>query len=310
MKTKKLIRFGILLIVITGFAFTGCKKDKTSDPTTNTQSLQNLSKDEVTITQASDDALNDVNTVLSGGNDKSTETLWPCNATIDSVTVDNDSITYHIRYHGWNCPLTRYRVGLVEVTRKLGQQWGEPGAASHVKLINFQITKRNGRSMKLNGSKVFTNVNGGYIWQLGNGQSSIVHRAVGSLQATFEDSTTRTWNFSRQRTFTGSMGQLVMTIEGLGNADGYDSLSTWGTNRNGEAFYTQILLPVVHKQVCDWDPIYGIKVHQIPSDLKKATLTFGYDGNNQPVPYGDCAGYFKVDWVKGPHSGTFFLPLP
>jgi len=311
MKTTNFFRFGVLVIALAGLTFTGCKKDKTTDTAVNTQSLQQLSKDEVTVTQISDDALNDANTVLSGGTNKSTEN-WPCNATIDSATVANDSITYHITYNGDNCPGNRTRTGQVTITKKVGQHWGEAGATTTVRLINLTITKKsNGKSMTVNGTKVFTNVSGGYLWQLGGIHSSIVHRAVGALSATFDDNTTRLWYIDRQRTFTGTLsGGLVMTIDGLGTADGYNNLVVWGINRNGETFYTQIAQSVVSKATCQWDPVSGVKIYQIPSDNKKATVTYGYDANGNLVTNGDCPGYFKVDWVKGNNSGTYFLPLP
>jgi hypothetical protein len=311
MKTKNFFRLGIVVIAMAGLTFTGCKKDKSADPAINTQSLQQLSKDEVTVTQVSDDALNDANNVLSGGQNKSTE-LWPCNATIDSATVAGDSITYHITYNGDNCPGNRTRTGQMTITKKVGQHWGDPGATTTVRLINLTITKKsNGKSMTMNGTKVFTNVSGGYLWQLGINHSSIVHKAVGLITATFDDNTTRTWNIDRQRTFTGTLASgLILTVDGLGSADGYDNLVVWGINRNGEAFYTQITQSIVIRANCDWDPVSGIKIHQIPSDSKKATLTYGYDSSGNPVTNGDCPTHYKVDWQKGTHSGSFFLPLP
>jgi hypothetical protein len=311
MKTTNFFRTGILLIALVVFALTGCKKDNTSQPTVNTSSLQQLSKDEERVTQASDEALNDANTVLSGVQLKSTENFWPCNATIDSATVAGDSITFHINYHGLNCAGTRFRTGTVEVTKKIGQQWGEPGATTIVKLIDFTITKvTSGKSLTLNGRKVFTNVSGGYMWQLGNTITSIVHHVTGTLTATFDDNTTRIWHIDRQRTFTGIIGELVMTLDGLGSADGYTGLVVWGINRNGEAFYTQITQPIVNKATCDWDPVSGIKIHEIPGDVKKATITYGYDSNYQLITNGDCPTYYRVDWQKGANSGTFYVPLP
>lgn len=312
MKTKKILSLGMIAIALTGLTFTGCKKDKTPDPAVNTQSMQQLTKDEVTVTQVSDDALYDANTVLSGNQNKSTETLWPCNAIIDSVTVAGDSISYHITYIGDNCNHTRVREGQVIVTKKIGENWGAQGATTTVKLINLKITKKsNGKWLILNGTKIFTNVSGGFLWQLGINHTSIVHRAVGALTATFDDGTTRIWYLNRQRTFTGLLGgSLVMTIDGLGSADGYDNLVIWGINRNGEAFYTQITQSIVIKATCDWDPVSGVKIYQIPADNKKATVTYGYDVNGNLVTNGDCPTHFRVDWQKGINSGTFYLPLP
>jgi hypothetical protein len=84
----------------------------------------------------------------------------------------------------------------------------------------------------------------------------------------------------------------------------------WGTNRNGEDFYTRITESVVHKEVCDWNPVTGIKIHEIPAVDKSATITFGYDSNNEPVTNGDCPTHYRVDWQNGTYTGTSFLPLP
>jgi hypothetical protein len=310
MKTMRMIKLGILMLVISGLSLTGCKKDKQNDLTPDSSSLQQLSKDENTLQDASDEALNDVNTLLSNGSLKSTD-FWPCNATIDSTEIVNDTITFHITYNGYNCNQTRYRTGQTEVKKRVGTHWHQALATVIVKYINLQITKvSTGKSITLNGTKTFQNVTGGYIWQLGNGYSSIVHKVQGTVQATFDDNSTRTWNIARQRTFTGVVGQLVMTVNGFGLEGDYDNLVVWGTNRQGEVFYTQITESVVRKEACDWDPCTGIKVYQIPSKDKKATITFGYDNNNQLVVNGDCPTKYKLDWEQGTHSGTVYLYLP
>ena len=101
-----------------------------------------------------------------------------------------------------------------------------------------------------------------------------------------------------------------MTVDGFGTEGSYQQLVVWGTNRLGEAFFTQITESVVHKEVCDGDPCSGVKVHQIPSDNKMATITFGYDNNNQLITNGDCPTKYKLDWQKNNHSGTVYLFLP
>ena len=138
----------------------------------------------------------------------------------------------------------------------------------------------------------------------------MVFKLQGSVQATFNNNTTRTWNVARKLTYTGIYpGNLMLSIEGYGSAAGYNNLVTWGVNRHGENFYTQINQAVVLKQQCGWDPISGVKVHQIPADGKSATITFGYDNNNLPITNGACPDKFKVDWVKGNNSGTVFINL-
>ncbi|MEI6898360.1 MAG: hypothetical protein WCL00_00665 [Bacteroidota bacterium] len=306
----KILKFTVILIALTGLTLSGCKKDKQNNLSADSSTLQQLSKDENTVTNVSDQTLNDVNTLLSGGSSlKSTESV-PCNAWIDSIAVSNDTITKYIHYNGLSCNGTHFRTGKIEVKKRVGTNWHDAGATVIVTYINFSITKvATGKTLVLNGTKTFQNVTGGYLFQLGNGYSSIVHKVSGYMVATFDDNSTRTWYIARQKTFTGTIGQLVLTVDGFGQSGSFSNLVVWGTNRNGDNFYTQITQSVAHKEVCDWDPCSGIKVHQIPSKDKKATLTFGYDNNNQLITNGDCPTKYKLDWEIGTNSGTLYLFL-
>ncbi len=309
MKTRNLIRLTALLIAIIGLSVTGCKKDKNTS-SADTASLQQLANDENQVQNASDEVMNDVNGWLSGGQLKSTAIL-PCHATIDSTSTINDTITYYITYNGLNCSGTRYRTGQVEIKKSVGTHWYQAGATVMVRHINFTITKvSNQKTITLNGTKTHQNVSGGLIWQLGNGITSIVHKTWGIETVTFSDTTTRTWNVARQKTFTGTPTDLTLTLDGFGNEGQYTNLVVWGTNRHGENFYTQVTQSVVLRQTCDWDPCSGVKFYQIPSDSKSATLTFGFDSNNQPITGTDCPSKYKVDWQKNNHSGTVYLDLP
>jgi len=309
MKTNRSFLFPFLIVLVLGLSLSACKKDKQNDPSGDSASMQQLSKDELQMEVASDEALNDVEVMLSGGSTKSTM-LWPCNATIDSTGVNNDTITFYITYDGKNCLGNLERHGKVEVKKRVGEHWVDPGATVIVKLINFKVTVvYTGKSVTLNGTKTFVNVSGGHIWQLWINLTSVVHRVHGSVQATFDDNTTRIWNVARQRTFTLENHKLVMTIDGFGTEGEYSNLVIWGTNRMGENFYTQITQSVVHKQRCNMDPVSGIKIHRIPSMEKSATITFGYNDNNEPIQGDECPTRFRVDWVKGSHSGTIYLEL-
>ena len=310
MKTKSIFRFMALLLVVTGLSLSGCKKDKNSNSNVDPTSMQQLANDENQVQSASDESINDVNAFLSGGSLKSTESV-PCNATVDSTAVVNDTITYYITYNGKNCSGTRTRTGQVEIKKKVGTHWFQAGATVIVKHINFTITKlSNGKSITLNGVKTHENVTGGLLFQLGTGVTSIIHKTWGHETVTFSDNTTKSWNIARQRTFTGTPSDVVITLDGFGTEDNYSNLVVWGTNRQGENFYTQITQSVVLRQACGWDPCAGIKIHQIPADSKSATLTFGFDSNNQPITGTDCPTKYKLDWQKNNHSGTVYLALP
>lgn len=304
MTTQNLIKGIMILVAVIGFGLTGCKKEKIE----NIASLQQLATDETDIQNGAEDVLNDANDVLSRGQTKELSSL-PCGATIDSLIV-NDTITYTLTFNGLNCNGNRYRTGQVKITRNVNDHWSTAGTTIRVEFINYRITRvlRN-RTETLNGVKYVTNVSGGLVRNLGSGVTTVVHRVTGTMQATFDNNTTRTWNIARQRTFTGTPGQLILTTDGVGSANGYSNLSVWGINRNGEEFYVQIAQSVVHRQECGWDPVAGEKIYQIPADNKRADVTFGYDSNNQPVTGSNCPDRFRVDWEKNNHSGTIYIEM-
>ncbi|MDY0101409.1 MAG: hypothetical protein RBS07_00625 [Lentimicrobium sp.] len=313
MKTPNLFRIVAMLIALTGLTLSSCQKDKLETGTNDSSSLIQLSADESTLEDISNEAMQDVEGVLSynGGNLKSTDRI-PCNATVDSTSMINDTITIYITYDGLSCNGRRYRTGQVQIKKQVGTHWGMEGASVNVKYINFSVTRvGSGITVVLNSNKTFTNVSGGFIYMLGqNGFTALVHRVEGSMSVTFDNGTTRLWNVARQRTYTGTPGELLLTIDGFGNAGEYSNLVTWGANRQGEEFYTQINQSLVHREACEWDPASGIKIHQIPALDKSATITFGYDSNNEPITGDDCPTHYRIDWQNGTFSGTRFLPLP
>jgi hypothetical protein len=309
MKTQKSIRILAILIAVFTLAITsGCKKDKL-DKSGNSSSMEQMAKDANDVQSNTDEAMNDANAVLSLGIQKSTLML-PCNATIDSSTVINDTISYYITYNGLNCNGTRLRTGQVVIRKKANTHWSDAGATVMVAFNNLTITRvSTNKSLTLNGSRTFTNVSGGVLLNLGSSMTSIVHMVSGNLTATFDNGSTRQWNISRQRTYTGTPGQLVLTVDGLGNSGVYSNLVVWGVNRIGEDFFTQITQSVVYREVCGWEPVSGIMVHQVPGLNKMATLTFGYDNNNQPISGSTCPTKYKLDWQNNGNSGTVYLYL-
>jgi hypothetical protein len=312
MRTKNLSRLGFLMIAMLVFILAGCSKsDKTQTATPGTESMQQLTNDENTVTNASDQVMNDAEGVLSQGKDKSAQ-AGPCNTTITVGSVINDTISIDINYHGPDCDNKVLRSGDVIVKKKYLEEWGHAGSTVILTLNNFKRTRiANGKSLILNGKKYFENVSGHNLFQLGldSTVTSIVHKVWGNITATFDDNTTKVWSIARQETYTGSLINLVMTEDGFGSADGYSNLEYWGINRNSEQFYSSITQSVVYRQVCDFNPCSGIVYNVIPSASKSATVTFGYDSNNNLITNGDCPTRYRVDWVIGNKSGTFFLPL-
>lgn len=308
MKTLKLSKLVVLLFALTALIFASCEREINTE-VADTKSLQTLSADENEIQNVNEEASNDVDAVLGGGSGLKNGGM-PCNVTVDTAQIIGDTLYVYLTYNGENCNGTRIREGQIVVKKKVGTYWGMEGAQVVVDFIDFKVTRvATGKSVTLNGTKIFTNVTGGGLRLLGHLYTSIVHRETGYLNATINDSVTRTWNMALQKTYTGALGTLEVTLAGTGSANGYDNLAWWGINRAGEQFYTSILEPIVHRQTCGFDPVSGKKFHNIPSQNKSATFTAGYDANGNLVPDGDCPTHYRLDWVKGINSGTLYLPL-
>ncbi len=312
MKSRNILFFALLFVTLTSIALISCKKDDKEKGTNDYSSMSNLSKDEIAVEDAMDESMKDIEGILIGnGNNLRSEEIIPCHATVDSTAVINDTITIYITYDGLSCDGRRNRTGQVEIRKKQNTQFGLPGASVNIRHINFTITRvATNQSMTFNSNKTFTNVTGGFVYMLGqNNIDTVIHQVEGTMDVTFDNGTTRNWNVARRSTFTGVAGSYVISNQGFGSADTFTDLSTWGTNRNGELFYTSITQPVTLKQTCDWDPCSGIKVHMIPAVSKSATVAFGFNSSYQPITGDECPTHYKVDWVNGTYTGSAFLPL-
>jgi len=311
MKTKNLFRLAVILVSAMTLTLTSCKKDNLEKGTADPATLKQLSADENEVDGIMNDSEGDITSTLSNNFTglKSTEGLF-CNATIDSLAKVNDTVAIYITYKGLTCNDKFNRTGQIEIRKKAGTHWELPGATVICKFINLKVTHiATGKSVTLNGTKTFVNISGGHRWMVGTLLTSYVEKVSGSMTASFDNGTNREWNVARQLTYTGQPGQFNLAIDGFGTAGEYQNLVVWGTNRDGEQFYTQINQSVVHKQTCDWNPVSGIKIHRIPADSKSATVTFGFDNNNEPVNGDNCPTHYKVDWQRNNKSGTSYLPL-
>ncbi len=307
MKLRKICGLLIATAMFSVFA-TSCKKDTKDEKDTDSTSIQQLVKDEAVIESSFEDALNDANDVLSKGNSKDIQT--PPNTTVDSV-ISGDTIIYTLTFNGLNASNTKFKTGKIHLKKNITTPWSQALTTITVTFDSLKVTKvANGNWVMLIGNKIWQNVSGGLVKNLTASGSPVIHKVSGSVQATFSDYSTRIWNIARELTYSGNFAthEIILTVNGFGNANGYSNLVVWGLNRHNENFYTQITQAVVHKQSCGWDPVSGSKIHQIPANNKSATITFGFDSSNQPTTA--CPDRLKIDWIKGNYSGTLFLDLP
>jgi hypothetical protein len=313
MKTRNVLKLMAILIAVVGINIAGCKKDKTST-TPDPSSLQQLSKDDAQVQATDDQITGDANSVLSSSSSKSMDTtISSCVITVD--TVHGDTLQITLLYNGFSMGSGFKRTGTVVITKLLTSHWSDMGCAVTFKYESLSVEKiSSGKTFIFNGTRTWTNVSGGLIKNL-NGSTTVTHQITGAMTITFEDGSTRVWTISRQRVWGGTYpAALTVTVSGFGSAAGYNNLVEYGTNRKGEAFYTQINTPILYAfNSClafQWIPIWGVIEYQIPSVPKSATLTFGYNSSETLVPYGNCADYFRLDWVVKTNSGTDYFQIP
>jgi hypothetical protein len=308
MKPINFLRFCCILSSMLILILPSCKKYN-KETQADISSLTQLTIDENRIAATEDVALKDVNDVLSSLGSKGSEWI-PCNAILDSSSIVNDTITYHLTYNGLNCLGNLDRTGRVDVKKNVTIPWSAVGSKVYVTFNALFVTRvSDGKFVTLNGTRLYENVNGGKLVDLGGTLTSVEHKVTGSVAATLDDNSIVTWNITREKTYTGTLGSLILTISGFGSADGYTYLVAWGKTREGENFYANISTSLVYKETCEWNPVSGIIIYQIPEQSKKATVTFGYDDDNNPISVGDCPTQCKIDWENDKRSGTLFIKI-
>lgn len=308
MNPQKTIRL-ILLLFFAAVVISACKKDEQNLIQPDSSSVQQLSKDDKSVEENMDEAMIDAGQVLAGSN-KSMNMDIPCGATLESTTIVNDTIVYRLVYDGLNCIQTRYRTGVVLVKIKQNSHWLLPGAFLTIEFQNYEVTNVfTNNKMKINGFSMLENVSGGILQLLGNGFNAIIHKNTAHVFIAFNDHPPRGWHLTKMLVYSGQAGNYMLAVNGFGNAQGFNNLLSWGVDREGKQFFTQIGEAVVFKESCQWLPYSGEQLYTIPGEGLKATVSFGYNENNEPITGSECPTRYKLLWQQHGQSGTIFLPL-
>ena len=333
MKTKILYRLAIAAAV-TGTLFVACKKSSaTADDGTSSSDLQVQSDDQTRVSNETDAVEDDANAAMGSessvsgasaqtvayGEGRTVEgaqgvnTAAVCDAAI-TVDSSSDPRTITLTYNGSaSCNATRTRTGVVVISIPANVRWRDTGAVITVKFVSLKITSLiDGKSITVNGTHTYTNVSGGSLLALYEGQvKSITHTITSSnMSITFDNNAQRTWNVARQRVFVYANQNVTITTTGL-HSDGTNSgISEWGINRFGNTFETVIATnnPLVIQSGCYWRVTSG-QVSVIRPDVT-TSVTFGLDASGNPA---DCPGstgtyYFKLVWEGVNKTYTFTLP--
>jgi hypothetical protein len=227
-----------------------------------------------------------------------------------SITIDTSSNprTLTITYDGTNCWGNRTRTGTVVVSIAAGTHWMDKGAVVTVNVQNLKITRiRDSKTIIINGMRTLTNVSGGSLKNLAS-LGTITHTITDTMQITFADNLTRSWQSAKQRVFTYNNG-VVLTITGT-HSDGTNSgIAEWGVNRFGIAFTTIVAQPVVIRQDCDFRIVSG-QLQILRSDNLTSTITFGLDATGNTTGCPGAGNYYLQVAFTGSNGRTYPIILP
>jgi hypothetical protein len=310
MKTRS-IAYSLGVLALAGsLLFTGCKKQKEF----NNEDGQ-ASSDNRTAQSEHDNAMNDVNDVISNQNllkGKGVQTQGVqsimgtsiCGLSLDTAGINQGTIK--LNYDGTVCN-NRKREGSIRLTIQnysSGMRWKNQGCILKVDYLSYKVTRASdGKSVKLDGTHYVKNETGGTWWELliMQSQSSLATSVTGTnLNVTFEDGKTAIYNINRKITYTYPNSIITCTGEGIGSSDGLNNLENYGTTRNGDGFTSQVNTPIIWNLTCGWwAPIQGevdVKVKTRDFTLRG---TFGVDngGNSVVVGSNQCPYGWKLEWT-------------
>jgi hypothetical protein len=311
MKIKKnLIYLALIFASILTLTLVGCKKKKAFKNEDG-----QASTDSRTAQGENDAAISDVNDVVSNqpllhGRAADVQSTNGILGNICGLTVDTNGAyvgTVQLNFDGTTCN-NRTRTGAIKLTildHAIGKRWKQAGCVMKVEYLSYKITRASdGKSVKLVGTQYITNLSGGTWFNLlFLGQPTLEHSVTGTnLLATFDDNSSATYNINRKFTYTKS-GSFVITCvgEGIGSNNGLTSLENYGTTRNGDAFTSQVISPVVWNTTCGaWAPIQGEVDIKVDSKEFKLNCLFGVDASGNPVSVGanQCPYGAKIEWKR------------
>ncbi len=300
--------------------FTACKKRKAFKEEDGQTSVDNKN-----VVGENDAAISDVNDVIgdqpllhgrsSSTNATSGVTGNACGLTIDTNGLSKGSVT--LIYDGTTC-FNRTRTGKIRLTIQdyvNGKRWKNAGCMLKVEYLSYRVSRASdGKSIVLNGTQTITNETGGTWWDLliVKTQTSLSSTVKGSsLEVTFEDGKTASYNINRRIAYSLPGGILTCQADGIGSLNGRDNLENYGLTRNGDEFTSQVVSPIVWNLICGpWAPVQGemdIKVDKKDFSLK---VLFSVDASGNAVASSpnSCAHGWKVEWTYKKETKKKVIP--
>ena len=298
----------MVLLAVVAVSLSSCKKSESS--TDDVVSAQ----DHTTVSQHLNASIDDASNAAGGVGTMAGKTDGF--ATIAGATI-NYSDTSHgivtITYDGTTVVDGYFRrSGVVTITlvNYPTVHWRDAGAQLDLNFDNVQVTNAfTGGQFKYNGIHHIVNMTGGLAYQLMNGTMTGTvkhHHTATGLTVTLANGATRQWNVDRIREYnnTGLANGISMSVYSGNPAGQQANVDAWGTNRNGESFYNQILTPIVFNNSCGnyRQPNSGEVKHVVSN--RTLDVLLGVDQSGTAVSSTSCPYGYKVTYTQNSHTYT------
>lgn len=307
LRTLAIACFGALL------SFSACKKDDKKDAVpdesgqASSDSRQAISENEASV--------NDINQTISDyplmhGKVASNSAVLTTICGLDVDTIGSYMGTIKLNYNGTVCN-NRKREGSIRLTiidYATGKRWKNLGCIIKVEYLGYKVTRASdNQSVELNGIQMLTNVSGGTWVDLVLGfQPNLINSVTGTnLSVKFNGTATANYNINRKFTYTWASNVLTCVGEGIGASGGLSNLENYGTTRDGDAFTSQVVTPIVWNTTCGWGaPLAGNLTIKVASKAFALECLFGVNASGTPVSVGSnqCAYGWKLTWTVGTTS--------
>ncbi len=306
-------------VVLLFLGIFSCKKRHeytlvTSTDSTATQKI--FASDESEVTAEFNRALNEIIAAVSISKRTSGDTFskGSLSTTVAGALIDTSKLnqgTVIINYFGKTLDNKKARTGRILITLPKVSNVIVPWKTKGLKLtIDFDqyevIILSNNNSLWLDGPCYFTNVTGGLLKYIANPNvvpgDSLNDKVEADFDYTYNDnvSVVQTWpwhiKFKRSLYQNDTVVEAKLTGDTILNNTA--NVSTWGTNRSGQGFYTCITAPLwynTYGQNFFYKPLQGRKV--VLGIASPITATYGVDASGSQVSNGNPFGYI-ISWTN------------
>ena len=298
MKLK--FRSSLFVTLTLCLAITACKKDST--PTISTEELnQQIVVQASDASQGSlemDAAMADAGILMDNDYQFSGNNLvldyGPCDADVTASDYESDPRTITITFNGdSNCfSGQKSRTGKIIVTFPKGAEWADAGAIATVKYDNFRVVRTSDhKSVTINGTQTYTNVSGGRLYNVYDGDTSVRTIASDNMSVKFDSADVVSWHVARKYLTVNTDQEGIQTqITGTHTQDSKTGIAEWGTNRFGKTFTTSIEAPITISRHCNGRITSGTVTYT--TQAYTASAVFGLNAEGQPTGCPESGGYY------------------